>query len=71
MPRLLKRELLLILTPHVVATTQEIREVTEKQTDKMDLFKEFMEEMDAGLGKTEEKIEEPSAEPVSEVPATE
>jgi general secretion pathway protein D len=68
---ILKRELILILTPHVVASTQEIRDVTEKQTNKMELFKEFKEELDAGLGEAEEEIEEPSAEPVSEVPTTE
>ncbi len=42
--RLLKRELLLVLTPHVVATPDEVREVTEQQTEKMKMFKEYHDE---------------------------
>ncbi len=45
--RILKRELLLILTPHVVATPEEVLRVTEEQTEKMEMFqaqKKAMEE---------------------------
>ncbi|OGF98065.1 MAG: hypothetical protein A2Z06_01560 [Candidatus Glassbacteria bacterium RBG_16_58_8] len=44
--RILKRELLLVLTPHVVATPEEVRAVTEEQTGKMKMFEEYREEVE-------------------------
>ncbi len=53
--RMLKRELLLILTPHVVATPEEVRAVTEEQTEKMQMFKEFQKGDNEGENGKEEK----------------
>ncbi len=65
---LLKRELLLILTPHVVATTEEIREVTEKQTQKMELFKDFKGELESEPGGSVEKPGAEAGETAGEIP---
>ncbi len=41
---ILKRELLLILTPRVLATPEEVRAVTDEQKEKMKLFQKYQEE---------------------------